>query len=293
LSRIAIDGAWRGNNALAKKLLTDVARHWPADLHVNCLSTCGAFLVFDWPDKIPQQGDNLFPSDDAVDMLDGIARDHVQRLLANDLREHLAKCSNYLTVGINSYKSLISSTDNFIPDNHAELVYIVNLKTGQMQFTGKSYPTPNQESGLLRILNLGSHFITLDRVSTMILGCHDLTIYNPRSDATATGWRLKTKNEFKTCAKKHRPQWVLHHPHTTVNPMTWSSAWNALRSELPSITSYLGTGCYSYRDSKNGLNRKPLQSVLDSTKSPDIADIIVHLASTTKKASASLPPMAL
>ncbi len=169
-------------------------------------------------------------------------------------------------------------TDAHIPDNHAELVYVVNLKTGDTHFTGKSYPTPNQESGLLRVLDLGSHFITIDGVSAMVLGCHDLTIFNPRSDAKATGWRLQTKTKFKNYARERKPRCVLQHPHTTVTPMTWRQAWNALLAQLPSVTSYLGTGCYSYRDSKNGLNRKPLQAVFDGTKSSDVADIVVHLA---------------
>jgi hypothetical protein len=263
---------------LAKKLLTDISQNWPAGISVHCLSTCGAFLVFDWPEGVPQQQDNRFPNAKAVAILDGVAREHVQKLLSDGLRQSLARCSNYLTVGVDSYKSQISSTDAHIPDNHAELVYVVNLKTGETHFTGKSYPTPNQERGLLRVLDLGTHFISLDDMPAMVLGCHDLTIFNPRSDAKATGWRLKTKSEFKSYAAKHKPRWVIHHPHTTVNPMTWRHAWNALLTDLPSDTSYMGTGCYSYRDSKNGLNRKPLQDVLDGTKSQDVADIVVHLA---------------
>jgi hypothetical protein len=280
LARIAIDGAWRGNRVLARKLLSDIGQNWPSGVHVHCLSTCGAFLVFDWPESVPQQQDNRFPNAEAVAMLDGVARKHVQTLLGGGLRQSLATCSNYLTIGVDSYKSQISSTDAHIPDNHAELVYVVNLKTGDTHFTGKSYPTPNQEGGLLRVLDLGSHFITLDGAPTMVLGCHDLTIFNPRSDATASGWRLRAKNDFKNFAKKQKPRWVLQHPHTTVNPMTWRHAWNGLLAELPSVTSYLGTGCYSYRDSKNGLNRKPLQAVLGGTKSLDVADIVVHLAAS-------------
>ncbi len=284
LARIAIDGAWRGNSVLARKLLTDISQKWPSGVHVHCLSTCGAFIVFDWPAIIPQQQDNRFPNEEALALLDGVGRTHVQRLLSDGFRQRLARCSNYLTIGVDSYKSQISSTDAHIPENHAELVYVVNLNTGDTHFTGKSYPTPNQEAGLLRVPDLGSHFITLDGVPAidgvpaMVLGCHDLTIFNPRSDAKATGWRLKTKSEFKNCAKKQKPRWVLQHPHTTVNPMTWRHAWNALLKELPSVTRYMGTGCYSYRDSRNGLNRKPLQAVLDGTKSPDVADIVVHLA---------------
>jgi hypothetical protein len=44
---------------------------------------------------------------------------------------------------------------------------------------------------------LENHFLELGGNKTMILGCHDLTIFNHRSDAKATGWRLDVKRRFK------------------------------------------------------------------------------------------------
>jgi len=43
------------------------------------------------------------------------------------------------------------------------------------------------------------------------------------------------------------------------------------------VKSYLGTGCYSFRD-KNGLNRDPLGVILEATKSRDVMDIVVSMA---------------
>ena len=193
------------------------------------------------------------------------------------MRDCLAKITDYFSVGIDTEKMKISSTDNYIREDHAELVYLINLKSGEIHFTGKSYPTPNQQKGLLRITDLPSHFVNIDGEKAMVLGCHDLTIFNPRSDATASGWRLETKQEFKELAKQNTPSVVLHHPHTTVKRMTWLHAWNGLLAHLPSVRSYVGTGCYSFRD-KNGSNRDPLDDVLNATKSPDTADIIVVMA---------------
>lgn len=286
LARIVIDGSWRGDSRVAQKLLGDVCEGWPRNAHVHCLSTCGAFIVFDWPEAIPKQADNRFPGAEAMQKLDTIARGHLKAVLGNDLLERLRKVSDFLTVGVDSLKPKISSTDNYCSENHAELVYIVDLKTGEIiQSTGKSYPTPKQERGLFRVEDVGSHFVNLGGVCTMVLGCHDLTIFNPRSDAKASAkWRVQTKNEFKRLMKQFRPTWVLQHPHTAVSPMTWRHAWNVLsnKQKYPSIKSYLGTGCYSYRDTRKGLARKPLQSVLDKTKSPDVADIVVHLGMTEK-----------
>lgn len=89
---------------------------------------------------------------------------------------------------VDTKKAKISSTDNHIAQPHAEMVFIADLRTGNLQFTGKSYPTPNQEKGLLRIQDLGTHFVKIAGTEAMILGCHDLTMYNPRSDATVVGW---------------------------------------------------------------------------------------------------------
>lgn len=281
LARIVIDGSWRGDCRLAKKLLRDVCDGWPSNAHVHCLSTCGAFIVFDWPEAIPTQADNRFPSAEAMQALHKTAREQLNAVLEDDLLKRLRKVSDFLTVGVDSRKSKISGTDNWLSENHAELVYVVDLKTGEIiGVTGKSYPTPKQARSLFRVEDIDSHFVTLGGVRAMVLGCHDLTIFNPRSDAKVSAeWRMQTKSAFKRRAKGWRPAWVLQHPHTTVSPMTWRHAWSALtnKQEYPSIESYLGTGCYSYRDSRNGLNRKPLQSVLDKTKSPDVADIVVHL----------------
>jgi hypothetical protein len=92
-----------------------------------------------------------------------------------------------------------------------------------------------------------------------------------------SGWRLKTKNEFKKLARQNTPTLVIHHPHTAVKRMTWVHAWGGLRRELPSVRSYIGTGCYSFRD-KNGANRDSLNDVLEATKSPDTVDIVVSIA---------------
>ena len=55
-----------------------------------------------------------------------------------------------------------------------------------------------------------NHFLELGGNKAMILGCHDLTIFNPRSDAKATSWRLDVKQRFKELAAEYKPRWVLH-----------------------------------------------------------------------------------
>ncbi len=277
LARVVIDGPWRGDVTIARLLLDEICAAWPQGKNVQCLTTCGAFLRFDWPNNLPKQVDNRFPDQEAIRVLEKEGKKCCDALLQSSLVGKLRSRTDILTLGVDSCKDKISSTQFYIPEPHVELVYVVDLATGAYHFTAKSYPTPGQEKGLLRNTNLENHFVDLGGNRTMVLGCHDLTIYNPRSDATATGWRADAKQEFKNVAAKYRPKWVLHHPHTTVKKRTWLADWKELTRSLPSVERYVGSGTYSRRDigwdGRNGLSE-----VLASTRSKGVMDIIVHLA---------------
>jgi hypothetical protein len=150
-------------------------------------------------------------------------------------------------------------------------VFLIDLRNNKFHWTGKSYPTPNQQKGLVRISDLKSHFFDLDDFGKlMILGCHDLTIFNPRSK-NAKGWREKVNMEFKELAKTVKPICVLHHPHTTVKVRTWLNAWNNLKRVLPSVKRYLGAGIYYEPDRK----RDDLNNVLKNTKCGETIDFVV------------------
>ena len=139
---------------------------------------------------------------------------YVHYVLDDGLREKLAEFADYITFGIDSRKSKVSTTRNFIGQHHAELVILVDLKNSGIYWSGKSYPTTSQEHGLVRIKDLATHFLDLDVGKTMILGCHDLTVFNPRSK-NAVGWRKQVNEEFAKMAKDQKLIYVLHHPHTS------------------------------------------------------------------------------
>jgi hypothetical protein len=278
LARVVIDGPWRGDVPIARKLLENICDQWPKGKRIRCLTTCGAFLRFDWPIGIQNQVDNRFPDQEAMRILDQEGRNSCNELFTSTLVEKLGACTDYITLGIDTFKNKISTTQAHIPEPHAELVYFTDLSNGNSHFTAKSYPTPGQEKGLLRNARLENHFWELNGNKVMVLGCHDLTMFNPRSDATATGWRSDVKKEFKRLAVEYQPRWVLHHPHTAVKKLTWLAAWSGLKQALPSVESYVGSGAYSRKDfGWNG--RNSLTEVLASTKSADVMDIIVHMAS--------------
>jgi hypothetical protein len=66
--RVIMDGAWSGDLRAAERLLHNVAAAMPKGQRLTCLSTCGAFLRFDWPAGLPEQG-SLNPGPKQLDLM--------------------------------------------------------------------------------------------------------------------------------------------------------------------------------------------------------------------------------
>jgi hypothetical protein len=274
LARIVITKDWSGNIDLARRVLEGVCKIWPMGRKVNFLITCGGFITYNWPSFIPYTdiGDNKFPNQNTLNLLVEEGRKNVELLLSDSLRQKLKEYAKYITIGVDTCKSKISRTQNYISEHHIELVFLIDLETGNYHWTGKSYPTANQEKGLVRINDLQTHFFNSEFGKVMILGCHDLTIFNPRSNATAKGWRKQVKKEFKELSKKEKPSIVLHHPHTTDSINIWAASWNGLRKLLPTIKEYASAGRYF---NENKPCRSDLLNVLLKTKLGNTIDFII------------------
>lgn len=275
IARVVIAGEWEGNPIKARQLLEDICEKWPKDRKVKFLITCGGFIQFDWPESISRNdiGDNKNPYDKAVNKLIAKAKEYANSVLNEDLCRKLSEVTDYITLGIDSFKGKISTTQNYINQLHIEVVFLKDLRQDRLYWTGKSYPTPAQQNGLVRIANLETHFFDLDIGKIMILGCHDLSIFNPRSQ-NAKGWRRKINDNFKELAKKEKPIYVLHHPHTTVKRRTWLDAWGCLRKTLPSVEQYAGSGRYHESDRERS-KWDALDVVLKDTKCTDTIDFII------------------
>jgi hypothetical protein len=162
-------------------------------------------------------------------------------------------------------------TKNYIDQYHIELVYLVDVKKRKLYWSGKSYPTPNQEDYLIRIKDLSKHFFFLEDIGqVMILGCHDLTAFNPRAFNRAKGWRKILNKQFRQIAKIKRPHVALQHPHTTDSILTWTASWNSLVSEIPSVKVYASAGTYF----RQGGQRSDIEKLLEKTKNIDSIDFI-------------------
>jgi len=286
IARIILTGEWNGEVQSVRKLLNEVCEKWPKNKKVKFTITCGGFIQFDWPKHISRTdiGDNKNPNSKAVDSLVEEAEKCVRYILGKSLYEKLRELTDYITLGVDSYKEKVSTTQNYISQLHVELVFLVDLRNNKFYWTGKSYPTPNQQRGLVRIPDLKTHFFELDNVGkVMILGCHDLTIFNPRSDAVASGWRKNLKEEFKCIAKKENPIIALQHPHTTDCINVWTPAWNNLTTTISSIEKYASAGRWPHtkyhlykKGKRKGEPHCMLENVLEKTKCGSTIDFIVR-----------------
>jgi len=117
---------------------------------------------------------------------------------------------------------------------------------------------------------LKTHFIEINKQEVLILGCHDLNVYNPRGQAKALPDSDKkvTSEKFRKMCKQFKPDIVLHHPHSTDTPNIWNLAWKTLEKELPNVKHYASGILYDYDPKPRG----SLEKVLEKTKKGDVID---------------------
>ena len=119
---------------------------------------------------------------------------------------------------------------------HAELVAVLDTASGKIvRWTGKSYPTDDQQHTLIHVKDLSSHFLEIDSERLLVIGCHDLFAFSGRGRPSENGTTRKERRRkrMRKLARKFKPTMILHHPHTTYSPRVWSGAWGGTRSIMP------------------------------------------------------------
>jgi len=277
-ARIIMHGPWYGGPIQARRVLSHICNEWPTGKHARLMVTCGGFLSFPWPGRLRRAdiGDVLDPDSSAMEILFSEADSAVRSLLGHSLLQNLSACSDAITLGVDTLKPRASLVSERINDFHAEFVYLVDLRSGTIiHRTGKSYPTPAQATGLLRVNDLTSHFMTFGTDSVLLLGCHDLTLFNPRGNAAAGGWRAEVIREMQSLVSAKRPNVIVHHPHTTDSCRTWDSAWSKLRGLTRDDSRFASAG--RYYNAAETPPRSSLPDVLRSTVCGESLDFVVTL----------------
>lgn len=228
--------------------------------------TPGGFLTFNFPPNIRYGISVSYAEKHLIPVLQQEADKVINgffKSLSTDLYIKLKEIVDYFTIGI----------DGKNPTNkqHIEFVAVFDLKQEKViHWTGKFYPTEQQKKDLIKINDLNTHFIKLNHQNLLILGCHDLNVFSPRGQATASpdGWKKQVAERFKRKCKEFDPDIVLQHPHSTDTPNIWNAAWRELERELPNVKHFASGINYS---NKTGV-RASLNSVLQKTQKGDVID---------------------
>jgi hypothetical protein len=279
VARIVISGPWNGDVSQARNVLDAVAQNWGSHPLTEFLITTGAFIRFKWPESHPPVGDVIHPNVESVNALREVANSDIDSLLTSEIQWRLAKYTRYLTIGIDSRNERYQ----------IEFVCVVDLQTNVRKWTGKSYPNSEQEQQLIRITDLSSHFLQLNNRSVLILGCHDLHIFNNRwgsRESMLSKWRSESRSEMLRLSEIHLPTVVLQHPHSADSCGTWRMGWSGLVKKIKSVKIFASAGLY-YNDGDPC--RNSLTEILQATKKGDTLDFITVFEKEPEKKLVALP----
>jgi hypothetical protein len=234
------------------------------------LLTPGGFMTFEFPDCLQYDLDIIETEEQRVSILkkeaNAVIVSFIEHLKPTTFRK-LKATVNYFTIGIDGFST--------VNNQHIELVAIYDFKKEKViGWTGKFYPTERQIRDLIKINDLDTHFIELNNQKLLILGCHDLNVFNPRGQASARpgSWKKQLADNFKAKCRKFKPEIILHHPHTTDTPNIWNLAWRTVDKELPSVK-HFASGIKYYNI--NGV-RGDIDKVLEKTKKGDVKDFFYY-----------------
>ena len=270
--RIVVDGSPSGdlkdNTNKARGMLMDAfnSDFWPASVATFAI-TPGGFIRVPFPREYDGEcGWNSRPGD--FEKIIPYAQEVVNKVLTKGALKAARNCAKYLTLGVdlNDGGNKFARDSHELSRTHAELIAVVNTATGKVvHWTGKSYPVSGQEKTLVQETDLETHLFSLDREKVLILGCHDLTMFNPRGYATQVpeGKRRMRCDKMRQLAKSFKPTIILQHPHSTDSPNIWSHAWGVAKKLLKNEHIYAsGIAYYRYA----GKPRGNLADVLAKTR---------------------------
>ncbi len=253
-----------GPEAAACFLAETLDKHWPDGKRVKFLITPGGFLCVQKHGSFAGRKGWNSTENDIRDFI-ATADAEIRKTAMRTVLTHARGKADFITLGIDV---------TFEDGVGAELVSVVDVTEGlAVHWTGKSYPT-DQDRKLVHVVDLKTHFLSLDGERVMILGCYDLTMWSPRGCANRTigGNRRIRCDAMRQHACEWKPTAVLHHPHTTVKPKTWSQSWSSLHQKLPTVRAW-ASGIY-YDQPTN--SHPSLNDVLRGTRSgtDSVLDII-------------------
>jgi hypothetical protein len=249
---------------------------------VTVLQTPGGFL-FDCQDlSTVQTGANSKIS--YFNIVIDKSEQFMRNFLTEDLIQMISLKTDFVTFGVDIFHYVSEYACDYNMrrkckgfEKHAELVGTFDTKIQKfIGWTGKSYPVSLQVNTLLYCNKLDSHFQYFGQTPVLVLGCHDLNIFSPRSRKSSREGTYKGKIIFfmqKKC-DEFKPEVILHHPHSTDSLHIWSTAWSGVPKYIPSVKTY-SSGIH-YENVNGGAQRQPLERVLTTNALGYITNTVIN-----------------
>ena len=209
-----------------------------------------------------------------------VAEDALRSILTEPILHIATRKTDFLTIGVDLNNDGWKGGSLRTRGPHAELVAVVETKTGNVsRWTGKSYPTNKQERMLVQQPDLETHLFRCSHGPILVLGCHDLNMFSARGRSKQyDGSPRRTRcDAMRHLINRFRPTTILHHPHSTDMPDVWRGGWaGAVKYLPPSPQPHVWASAIANVCWKGGPPRRPLAHTLDATACCDkVVDIIL------------------
>lgn len=235
--------------------------------HVDVIQTAGGYITLYLDFKGCPTGEDSTPKD--FYRITAEAED-VLRLSIAKVADNCKSKADFVTLGVD----VIDENDT---EAHAELVATYDFNEKRfLHWTGKTYPLASQAKTLLYCMDLESHLQEISGYKVVVLGCHDLNMFSPRTRANVnqTSYKGRTIKKFNNLASKYAPYAVLQHPHFTDSPRIWTTGWTGVRRFLPTVNVY-SSGIHYENMNGDPVREQNIGKVLNNLKRGPVVDIIV------------------
>jgi hypothetical protein len=295
IARLVVNG-WpsTNNKTLERWLFRTITKLKNEGKRTNFLITPGGFALGAFPDN--WDNPRGWNSSDDLSQLIACATPLVDQIVSMRVVKAARHVVRYLTLNVD-LRTLNSPL-------HAELIAVIDLRQSIIVnrsstilkivgWTGKSYPTMNQENNLIHVTDPKTHLFELGNDRVIILGCHDLNVFNGRALANQKhgGNRHRRSQSMLKVFTKFKPTHIIQHPHGTDTWRSWNQSWNKVSRLYPNAH-WASAIAYAV---KQGPKRAPLKDVLARTHSEGKNSTNVIIRGNKERSllqRAYLPPIA-
>ncbi len=227
-ARVIIAGDWRGELERCNEVLRTAYSTLVEEgvEYLDFVTLCGGFVVSKWPEHVnPRNVDRFDPPEDFIEDVFNAAGEVAGALELDAFRD----VARYVTFGVDFMYRFARGCDpgRIYEGLHMELVCVYDTYHDGFYWTGRSYPTDKQKRELICV-PVDTHFMVLEvggiESPVLVLGCHDLHVFNPRAWAKAKGYKKEVQDGIIEWCKANKPVALLHHPHMTDSYATWHMA---------------------------------------------------------------------